>query len=276
MDDIRAVMDAVGSERAALVGLSEGGAMAILFAAVYPERTAALVAWGAMPRRTRDVDFPWAPSGDELRRSLPESERAWAERDRVRELAAWCLPEADTAEVDALATMYRRGASPGAATAMSRMNLEIDVRPALPAVRAPTLVGWREEEPPHVRDGSRLIAAAIPGARTLALPGPGHLPFGRDDGAVEAIVGFLREPPRAPAPARPVRRPARWPAGLTDREVEILREVARGRRSKQVARELGISVRTVDHHVDHIYEKVGVRTRAGLALFALEHGMLGA
>jgi DNA-binding NarL/FixJ family response regulator len=161
------------------------------------------------------------------------------------------------------------------------MNLEIDVRSALPAVRVPTLVGWREEEAPHIREGSRLIAAGIAGARSLTLPGSGHLPFGRADGAVEEIERFLRAAAAGAAhdaAAQPARTPLRrrtWPAGLTDREVQILQAIARGQRSKQVAFELGISVRTVNHHVDHIYEKAGVRSRAGIALFALEHGLLG-
>jgi DNA-binding CsgD family transcriptional regulator len=148
-------------------------------------------------------------------------------------------------------------------------------------VRAPTLVGWREGEQAHIRDGSRVIVAGIGGARSLELPGSGHLPFGRDDGAVEAIESFLkaaREEPAVTPPARPATAPARrrhrWPAGLTDREVEILRGIAGGQRSKQVAFELGISVRTVNHHVNHIYEKAGVRSRAGIALFALQHGLL--
>jgi HD-GYP domain-containing protein (c-di-GMP phosphodiesterase class II) len=134
---------------------------------------------------------------------------------------------------------------------------------------------------PELPLGARLLAAAdVYQALLEARP---HRPPATAEGArrelcAEADAGRLdpeaAEAVLAAAGQEAPRRTAAWPRGLTDREVEVLRLVARGLRSKQVARELGISIRTVNHHIAHAYEKTGVRSRAGIALFAMEHGLL--
>ena len=172
MDDIRAVMDAAGSERAALFGLADGGSLAILFAATYPERTAALVLYATLPRYVRAPDFPWAPSREEAEREIAELERRWG----TPELASKWLAGNDGAAAEDFAALMRRSASPGAAAALARMNLEIDVRHLLGAVRIPTLVLHRTGHGIDVR-GGRFLAQRIPGARFVELEGSESLPY---------------------------------------------------------------------------------------------------
>jgi len=133
MDDVRAVMDAAGSERAALVGFSEGAPMSVLFAATYPERTAALVLWGAFARMLVAVDYPMGSSDEEYRRELEADLRLFGTREEAEEVVR-SIGTHDPEAVRLLADYYRRSASPGAVESLSRMNAEIDVRQVLPAI----------------------------------------------------------------------------------------------------------------------------------------------
>src|SRR6266851_208373 len=121
MDDVRAVMDAAGSERAAIVGASEGGPMSLLFAATYPERVRALVVYGSLPRFTRAPDYPFGPTLDEAIREDEHDERLWG----TVELACEWFPELAEEELDPAAGRMRQGASPGALRMLNRMNIEI-------------------------------------------------------------------------------------------------------------------------------------------------------
>src|ERR671936_441753 len=181
MDDIRAVMEAAGSERAGLFGLADGGALAILFAATYPERTAALVLYATLPRFVGSLDFPWAPSREEAERRIAEFERQWG----TPRLAAEWLEGHDGAAAEELAALMRRSASPGAAAALARMNLDIDVRHALAAVQAPTLVLHRTGHGIDIR-GGRHLAERIPGARFVEIEGSENFP---DLGDSEIVLG---------------------------------------------------------------------------------------
>jgi class 3 adenylate cyclase len=174
MDDVRAVMDAVGSRRAAFYGLSEGAAMSILFAGTYPERTAALVLRSAFPRRMWAPDYPWGRTEEEYRREVERDLRIFGPREHAAEaLAALGRFEAD--EVAPFLRMLRFGSSPGALEALHRMNREIDVRQVLPAVRVPTLIlhGTRDTLVPV--EVARYVASRIPTARVVELDGVGHL-----------------------------------------------------------------------------------------------------
>jgi DNA-binding winged helix-turn-helix (wHTH) protein/pimeloyl-ACP methyl ester carboxylesterase len=143
MDDVRAVMDAAGSERAALCGVSEGGPMCSLFAATYPERTAALVMIGTYAKRIRDADYPWGPTAEQRGHFFDEIRTNWGKPVGVEERAPSLA--ADPEFRDWWATYLRMGASPGAAVALTKMNAEIDVRHVLPSIRVPTLVMHRTE-----------------------------------------------------------------------------------------------------------------------------------
>ncbi|HEY6077141.1 MAG TPA: adenylate/guanylate cyclase domain-containing protein [Gaiella sp.] len=194
MDDVRAVMDAAGSESAALIGQSEGGPMSILFAATYPRRTWALVLEGSFARTRWAHDYPWGRPDDEQARMVAETERRWGTTEYMEAYVHGAAPSADDENRHALATMFRQSASPGSAAALRRMNGEIDVRHVLSAVRVPTLVLNRSEESPFVVKGARYVAANIPGARHVELPGADHALFAsQPELTLDAIEAFLQE-----------------------------------------------------------------------------------
>ena len=176
MDDVRAVMDAAGSERAALVGVSEGGPMSVLFAATYPERCRALALYGSLPRFTRAPGFPYGMTREETERDNAEGERLWGTVKLAREfLGVYATDE----EAEQFAARMRQSASPGGVRQLDLMNLEIDIRDVLPSVRVPTLVLHRTED--HIPiEGGRWMAERIPGARFLELPGGPHMIFAGD------------------------------------------------------------------------------------------------
>jgi class 3 adenylate cyclase/pimeloyl-ACP methyl ester carboxylesterase len=177
MDDARAVMDAVGSRRAAFYGLSEGAAMSILFAATHPERTAALVVRSAFPRRMWAPDYPWGRTEEEYQREVERDLRVFGPRAQGRE-AVHALGRFSDEEVDSFLRMLRFGSSPGALEALHRMNREIDIRHVLPAVRVPTLVLRGAEDTVFSPEVARYVASRIPAARLVEIPGVGHLALG--------------------------------------------------------------------------------------------------
>ncbi|HKO74886.1 MAG TPA: adenylate/guanylate cyclase domain-containing protein [Gaiellaceae bacterium] len=193
MDDVRAVMDAAGSQRAAFYGLSEGAAMSILFAATYPERTAALVVRSAFPRSMWAHDYPWGRSDDEYERDVERALQAFGPRDQARE-SVRALGEFTDEERDAFLEMIRFGASPGAIEALQRMNKEIDVRHVLPAVRVPTLILRGSEDKLVPAEVADYMAANIPSARVAEIRGAGHLAFLKYQSPIIAeIRSFLTE-----------------------------------------------------------------------------------
>jgi pimeloyl-ACP methyl ester carboxylesterase len=190
MDDVRAVMDAAGSERAVLLGVSEGGPMCSLFAATYPEKTEALVMIGSYARRLRDIDYPWGPTRSErdafCRRLLAEWGGPVGVEERAPSLAH------DPAFRTWWASYLRMGASPGAAVALTEMNAEIDIRNVLPSIRVPTLVLHRTGDRCLFVEEGRYLASRIAGAEFIELPGDDHLPFVGDQNAIlTEIATFL-------------------------------------------------------------------------------------
>jgi pimeloyl-ACP methyl ester carboxylesterase len=175
MDDVRAVMDAAGSERAAVMGWSEGVAMCVLFAATFPERTSALVLYGGTARELRAPDYPWGPTEPEALEEIAEDRRASERPGFGEQLARSGMPTASDEEVSALAQMIHQSASPGAIEALNRMNMQLDIRHVLRAIRVPTLVlhntGDRWVELERGRD----LADRIPGAEFVQLPIEGHM-----------------------------------------------------------------------------------------------------
>jgi DNA-binding winged helix-turn-helix (wHTH) protein/pimeloyl-ACP methyl ester carboxylesterase len=190
MDDVRAVMDAVGSERAALCGVSEGGPMCSFFAATYPEKTAALVMIGTYAKRLRDENYPWGPSPEERSHFFEEIREHWGGPVGVEERAPSLADDPQFREW--WASYLRMGASPGAALALTQMNAEIDVRSVLPTIKVPTLVIHRTgDECLKVEEG-RYVANQIPGAKFVELPGEDHLPFvGDQDSILDEMEEFL-------------------------------------------------------------------------------------
>ena len=193
MDDVRAVMDAVGSARAAFYGLSEGAAMSVLFAATYPERTAALVVRSAYPRRMWAPDYPWGRTEAEYEREVERDLRVFGPRDQATE-AVRALGRFEDDEVRHFVDYLRFGSSPGTLEALHRMNREIDVREVLPAVRVPSLILHGSEDTIVPLEVARYMASRMPSARVVEIPGAGHLAFGKPAALIGAeIERFLKD-----------------------------------------------------------------------------------
>jgi pimeloyl-ACP methyl ester carboxylesterase len=187
MDDVRAVMDATGSEQAALFGYSEGGPMCVLFAAAYPERTRALVLYGTYAKRTRSEDYPWAPTWEERVATAHELEETWGENVDLSTM----IPNADPAVAAWFQRRGRAALSPSAARDLILMNSKADVRDALPTVQCPTLVLHRVGDLDSKVDEGRYIASRIPGARFVELTGDEHVPFVRMEEILAEVEEFL-------------------------------------------------------------------------------------
>jgi pimeloyl-ACP methyl ester carboxylesterase len=190
MDDVRAVMDAVGSERAALCGVSEGGPMCSLFAATYPEKTLALVMIGTYAKRIRDADYPWGPTAEQREQFFEHMREHWGGPVGIDERAPSLASDPKFREW--WATYLRMGASPGAAVALTQMNAEIDVRNVLPSIRVPSLVIHRTDDQCLKVEEGRFVAERIPGAKFVEFPGNDHLPFAGDqDVILDEMEEFL-------------------------------------------------------------------------------------
>jgi pimeloyl-ACP methyl ester carboxylesterase/DNA-binding winged helix-turn-helix (wHTH) protein/class 3 adenylate cyclase len=190
MEDVHAVMDAVESERAVLIGVSEGGPMCSLFAATYPERTAALVMIGTYAKRIRDENYPWAPTEAERDAFFEVMQNEWGGPVGIEERAPSLSDDKEFR--DWWATYLRMGASPGAALALTKMNAEIDVREVLPSVRVPTLVIHRSGDLCLPAEGGRFVASKISGAKYVELSGVDHLPFvGNQEEILDEIEEFV-------------------------------------------------------------------------------------
>jgi class 3 adenylate cyclase/pimeloyl-ACP methyl ester carboxylesterase len=194
MDDIRAVMDAVGSKRAAIMGVSEGGPMTLLFAATYPERTAAAIVYGTGASHTKADDYPWAPTVEEWHQHVaapeipPIGSDEWLD-DRLRILSPSIADDPQARE------WWRKwvltSASPSAVRALTQMNIGADVRHVLSSVTVPTLVLHPVDDPTWLLDEGRYIADRVPGAEMVVLPGSDHGWWVRADELAREARRFL-------------------------------------------------------------------------------------
>ncbi|MGI8973393.1 MAG: adenylate/guanylate cyclase domain-containing protein [Gaiella sp.] len=188
MDDVRAVMDAAGSDRAALFGYSEGGPLAILFAATYPHRVRALALYGTYAKRTGpDSEYPWCETAEERASYAVAVEREWGVEADLSRMA----PSADESLARWWMARARAAASPGSARDLVLMNSQADIRHVLPAVQAPTLVVHRVGDRDARVEEGRYIAAHVPGARFVELPGDTHVPFWQPDDVIDEVEEFL-------------------------------------------------------------------------------------
>jgi pimeloyl-ACP methyl ester carboxylesterase len=191
IDDVRAVMDAAESERATLFGISEGGPMSVLFAATHPDRVTALVLYGAMGRTTEAPDYPWAAPAEALRESAAEFIAPyWGQHaEGMVELFAPSLAD-DPQAAEFTARLERSAASPAMVQQIFEMFLDTDVRAVLPTIQVPTLVLHRHGDRVVNRRAGKELAAHIPRARYVELPGIDHLPWAGDS---EAVLGEIEE-----------------------------------------------------------------------------------
>jgi class 3 adenylate cyclase len=199
MDDVRAVMDAVGSVRAAIFGASEGGNMSMLFAATHPDRTRVLFTFGSTAKRLWADDYPWAPTWEQRMEAIAQVERQWTQGLDWEDVA----PSLDPRGLAELSQYYRRCASPGAAVALMRMNSFVDIRDVLSSIRVPTIVMHRtDDRDANVAEG-RYIASRIPEARFVEFPGADHSWWTQDrDEIVDEIEALITGARPAPAPNR--------------------------------------------------------------------------
>jgi class 3 adenylate cyclase len=201
MDDLHCVLDAVGSKQAALLGVSEGGPMALLFAATYPERVSHLVLYGTYAKMTRSEDYPEGLPREVLDRFLDAVQLDWGGPDA---LAMWAPSAAgDEEAIRHWRRLVRSGTSPAAATALIRMYYDIDVRPALAAITAPSLVLHRRDDRVVAVGMARALARDLPGARYVELEGQDHLPWTQHpDGLLDEIEEFVTGARREREPER--------------------------------------------------------------------------
>ncbi len=251
MLDIEAVMHAAGSERAALVGISEGAPMAILFAAAHPERTRALVLIGGYARITAGPDYPIGLPSERLYEFAGYLESRWGSGVG---LSAWAPSVADDSRARELfARMQRLASSPGAAMALLSSYMEIDVRAALPLVHAPTLVLHRTGDRMVPLAHGQYLAAHVDGARLVEIPGTDHFWWTEHtdeilDGIEEFLTGArsVSEPDRVLASVlfTDIVDSTRQAAGLGDRAWSLLLDRHDALAARQVERHGGRLVKT--------------------------------
>lgn len=190
MDDVRAVMDAVGSNRAAIFGISEGGPMSLLFAATYPERTTALIMYGAYAKRSWSIDYPFGWRDEEWEAFFDNIKRHWGTPQGL-DLNIWAPSVANDQSVqEDMAAYLRSAASPGAVRAIMEMNRDIDVRHVLSTICVPTLIAHRIGDRNIRIQQAKYMVDRIPGAKLVELPGDDHMAWFGD---IDAILGEVEE-----------------------------------------------------------------------------------
>jgi class 3 adenylate cyclase len=188
MDDVRAVMDAVGIRRAAIFGTSEGGSMSILFAATYPEKVSHLILYGAFARRIWAEDYPWAPTLEKREEWMTSLEKGWGGDVELDSLAP---SRAKDESFKKWFTAYGRlSVSPAAAVSLAKMNTYIDVRNVLSSIHVPTLVLHRTGDRDVNITNGVYLRKNIPGAKLVELPGNDHMWTAGD---AEAIIDQIEE-----------------------------------------------------------------------------------
>jgi len=247
MDDIAAVMDAVGSERAAVFGVSEGGTLSLLFALAHPDRAEALILYGSWAKRVRGPDYPYGHSEAELEETIASMDRAWATGE-------WWDGGTPTLADDARhrdwwARYLRMAASPAMAQQVIRMNMRLDVRDRLSEVTVPSLILHRSGDRWIDVGHARFLARHIPGATYVELPGIDHRPWLGDVSAIaDEIEVFLTS-----RKSRPRRSTAIGVDALSRREREVALLAVRGQSAAEIAAVLFVGRRTVETHLARMY-----------------------
>ncbi len=252
MDDVVAVMDAAGSERAGVFALLEGGAMALLFAATHPERTTALALYEAQPRMSWAPDYDWAMRPEDREEYVRTAVAEWGDGSGLAALS----PDADARLLDWYAKLQRLAASPGMAAKLMLMNGEVDVRAVLPSIQVPTLVLHRPADRYIDIRHSRYLVDHIPGARLVELPGEQTLGFGAGSGTdaeLDEIEEFFTGMRHAPDPDRilatvmfaDIVDSTRHAASMGDRRWRDLLEALEGAVGSELQRFRGRAIKTM-------------------------------
>jgi pimeloyl-ACP methyl ester carboxylesterase len=273
-DDIRAVMDAAGSDRAAIFGVSEGGSIAVLFAATHPERTRCLITWGCQATWIQTEDYPWGLTPEESGRKLEMLRRGWPSREYLLGWGAGLGKDVDPAFLEWFMHYAQSGASPAAIVALEELNDQIDVRDILPSVRVPALVMNRTGDPVANVEAAKDLASRIPGARFVEFPGESHM---LDNLILPEIREFVTGS-RAPFPTGRVLATILFVdlVGSTHRAVEIgdaaWRDLLQGFYRMANAELLRFEGREVDRAGDGLVATFDGPTRAIRCAHALQRG----
>ncbi len=254
--DIEAIVALLGPKQLALLAAGESGNTAIAYAAKHTDRVSRLVLWCCYARPSDREKSP----GYQATRALVGQDPVIFAETVSRIVLGWSASAGDQAR--ALAASIR-GVDPVSLRLLLDTFHSFDALRLLPMITAPTLVmhrrGWRN---PGL-DAAKALAAGIPNARMLVLEGDSGMPYAGDmEEAASAVEGYVGES-----------SVAGLPAGLSEREAEVLRLVAAGRSNREIGEELSISLNTVDRHVSNILTKIGAANRAEAASFAVRHGL---
>jgi pimeloyl-ACP methyl ester carboxylesterase len=266
VEDVRAVMDAVGAHRATLFGVAIGAATGTAFALRHPERTRRLVLWGAHARLLADADYPAGWTTEFFARVRSGIDREWASGYGIEAMNPSLA--GDVRFRSWFARHARAAASPRQVGELFDVCAATDLRSRLPQVSVPTLVLHRDNDPWLSVGHSRYVAAKIPGATLVEFPGVDHWPWVGDAEAVlteveEFVTGVRRRRHRA----------ASGPDALTGRERTVAELAVQGLSAREIARRLHIGERTAETHISHVYGKLGVGSRLELVLQARELGL---
>jgi pimeloyl-ACP methyl ester carboxylesterase/DNA-binding CsgD family transcriptional regulator len=265
VNDLEAVVDAAGLERFALFGHSQGGAIAMEYAARYPQRVTHLVLLGAYAKGSGKRGLP-PEFLAELEAQLKLVEVGWGREDPAYRamFSTQFVPGATIEQLNSLSELQRKSASPENAVRLIRSFFAIDVSEAASRIRCPTLVCHARNDRRVPFESGRQLAALIPGARFVTLETANHILVTHEpafEQFFDEVNAFL---PGGQASSLP---------GLTGREGEILERIARGLDNTQIAAQLGMSEKTVRNHITHIFDKLGVQTRAQAIVRARDAGL---
>jgi pimeloyl-ACP methyl ester carboxylesterase/DNA-binding CsgD family transcriptional regulator len=271
MRDVEAVVAALGLPQVALIGTSDGAAVAIAYAARHPERVSRLVLYNALAYSDLSTANP-----EGFAALLTMVRQCWGQDNPAfrQYFAGLLYPDADSAFYAWFDALQRAASTAEEAAAFVAANGAFDVREQLGQLTMPTLVLHRRGDLLCPFEGGRELAASIVGARFVPLEGRNHFVLPGEAAATvlfPALVDFLQDG----APSTPGDRGA-YPDGLTAREVEVLRLIASGHSSREIAAALVIAEPTVTRHVTNLYAKIGARSRADATAYAFRHQVVPA
>ena len=268
MEDILVILNAVECETAVLMSVSEGGPVAIMFAATYPNRASHLILYGTMPKWIRSYDYPWALSRSQYDRWLGLMVDNWGTAVSLDHFAP---SRAEDAVFQAWwAKMLRQAATPGSMKDVLEVLRDMDVRPVLPHVHLPTLILHRRGDKAVPLAGGRFLAHHLPNSHFVELNGQDHWWWVGDATAIlREIEQFLANTAAVTAPS-----PPSLVESLTERETDVLQLLATGYTNQQIADELVLTVGTIKTYTSHIYGKLGVANRTQAISAARKHGLI--
>ncbi len=271
IEDILVILNTVGCEQAVIMSVSEGGPVAIMFAATYPQRTTHLILYGTMPKWVRSYDYPWALSRTQYDRWLQLMIENWGSPVSLANFAPSRADDPDFQEW--WGKVLRQAATPGSVKDVLETLRDIDVRPVLPHVHVPSLILHRTGDKAIPIAGGRFLAQHLPYATFVELSGQDHWWWvGDADAILQEIEGFLSQTRSEPAAGQETLPP--MIESLTERELEVLQLLVAGYTNQQIADQLFLTLGTVKTYTSHIYGKLNVSNRAQAIAAAQKRGLI--